>query len=157
MKLKDDNLNRDEFFMRKALAQAELAERAGEVPVGAVLVLQDEVIAQGFNSPIANHDPSAHAEIVVLRKAAAKIQNYRLLDTTLYVTLEPCIMCVGAMVHARIKRLVYGASDPRTGAIASQVQVLDFPFLNHDIEYTGNILAEPCGLRLSEFFKARRV
>jgi tRNA(adenine34) deaminase len=148
--------SRDLHWMREAIAQAELAKKMGEVPVGAILVLNDELIAQGYNSPITTHDATAHAEIMALRKGAEKIQNYRLLNTTLYVTLEPCIMCAGAMVHARIKRLVYGAKDPRTGAIESVTRTLDQPFLNHRIEYTGNILGEPCGMLLSDFFRAKR-
>lgn len=148
--------SRDEYWMQRAIAQAEEAKRVNEVPVGAVLVRNDELIAEAYNCPIATHDPSAHAEMMVMRKAAEVIKNYRLLDTTLYVTLEPCLMCAGAMVHARIKRLVYGASDPRAGAIASRAKVLDHDFLNHRVEYAGNLLAEPCGYLLSEFFKAKR-
>jgi len=149
-------VSRDEYWMQKAILQAELARTQGEVPVGAVLVLNDALIAEGHNSPITTHDPSAHAEIMVLRKAAENIQNYRLLNTTLYVSLEPCIMCAGAMVHARIKRLVYGASDARTGAVESKMRVLDQPFLNHVIEYTGNVLSDCCGKLLSDFFRAKR-
>lgn len=148
--------SRDLHWMREAIAQAELAKKMGEVPVGAILVLNDELIAQGYNSPIATHDATAHAEIMALRKGAETIQNYRLLNTTLYVTLEPCIMCAGAMVHARIKRLVYGAKDPRTGAIESVARTLDHDFLNHRIEYTGNVLGEACGMLLSDFFRAKR-
>lgn len=148
--------SRDEYFMRKALSLADQARQNDEVPVGAVLVLDDEIIAEGFNSPISTNDPTAHAEIIALRQAALKLNNYRLLNTTLYVTLEPCMMCAGAMVHSRIKRLVYGAKDPKTGAIESVAQSLDQPFLNHHIEYTGNILGDECGLVLSDFFKAKR-
>ena len=152
--------SRDEYWMRKAIAQAEEANQAGEVPVGAVLVhhdgINDKLIAEAYNCPISTNDPTAHAEIVVLRKAAATIQNYRLLNTTLYVTLEPCFMCAGAMVHARISRLVYGAADPKAGVISSKFQALDQDFLNHRIEYKGNLLAEPCGLLLSNFFRSRR-
>ncbi len=147
---------RDEYWMQKALQQAEAAKRAGEVPVGAVLVHEDELIAEGYNCPISTHDPSAHAEMVVLRKAAQVFHNYRLLNTTLYVTLEPCMMCAGAMVHARIKRLVYGASDPRTGVLASQAKFLDQGFLNHRIEYKGNLLADACGGLLTDFFRNKR-
>ena len=148
--------SRDEFWMREAITQAEVAKKMGEVPVGAILVLNDELIAESYNSPIATHDPTAHAEIMALRKGAEKIQNYRLLNTTLYVTLEPCMMCASAMVHARIKRLVYGAKDPRTGAIESMTRTLDHSFLNHHIEYTGNVLGEACGMLLSDFFRAKR-
>lgn len=149
-------MERDEFWMKKAIAMAEEAKRLNEVPVGAVLVLNDELIAETYNCPIATHDPTAHAEILALRKGAEKIENYRLLNTTLYVTLEPCLMCAGAMVHARIKRLVYGASDLKTGAIKSKIQALDYPFLNHRIEYKENFLAEPCGQLLSDFFRSKR-
>lgn len=148
--------SRDEFWMREALAEAEKAGQAGEVPVGAVLVLNDELIARGHNHPITSNDPTAHGEMIVLRQAAEKLGNYRLLQTTLYVTLEPCMMCAGAMVHARIKRLVYGAADSKTGAIASVAQSLAYPFLNHRVEYTGNVMASACGQLLSEFFRARR-
>lgn len=146
----------DEIWMRRALSMAEKARDAGEVPVGAVLVLDNEVIAQGFNCPISRQDPSAHAEMVVLRQGAEKIRNYRLLNSTLYVTLEPCIMCAGAMVHARVRRLVYGANDIRAGAVASCAQLLDQPFLNHRVEYAGGLLAAECGEILSAFFRARR-
>lgn len=149
-------MSRDEFWMQKAIAMAEFAKHQNEVPVGAVLILNDELIAEAYNQPIASHDPCAHAEMLALRKGAEKIGNYRLLNTTLYVTLEPCLMCAGAMVHARIKRLVYGASDPKTGVIQSQAQALNYPFLNHHIEYTANILAEPCGQLLSDFFRSKR-
>jgi tRNA(Arg) A34 adenosine deaminase TadA len=148
--------SRDEYGMQHAIALAKRAQAADEVPVGAVLMLNDEVIAEGFNCPISTCDPSAHAEMVVLRHAAQALQNYRLVDTTLYVTLEPCMMCAGAMVHARIKRLVYGAADPRTGVITSQMQMLDQSFLNHKIEYVGGLMATECGALLSEFFRARR-
>jgi tRNA(adenine34) deaminase len=147
---------RDEYWMQRAILQAEAARAVNEVPVGAVLVRDDECIAEGYNCPIVTNDPTAHAEIMVLRKGAELIQNYRLLNTTLYVTLEPCLMCAGAMVHARIKRLVYGASDPRAGAVSSRMKSLDQDFLNHRVEYTGNLLAEPCGHLLSEFFRSRR-
>lgn len=146
----------DQYYMEQALALAEQAKQAGEVPVGALIVLDNEIIARGYNSPIGSHDPSAHAEIVALRKAAALIGNYRLLNTTLYVTLEPCLMCSGAMVHARIKRLVFGATDMRAGAVVSQVQSLDHTFLNHKVEYAGGVLKESCGKLLSDFFRERR-
>ncbi|MBX3710175.1 MAG: tRNA adenosine(34) deaminase TadA [Gammaproteobacteria bacterium] len=146
----------DEHWMQRALALAHHAKQAGEVPVGALLVMNNEVLAEGYNCPISMHDPSAHAEIMVIRKAAEKIGNYRLLSTTLYVTLEPCIMCAGAMVHARINRLVYGAADLKAGAIISKMAVLEASFLNHHVEYTGGLLAEQCGAILSDFFRERR-
>ncbi|VVC76294.1 tRNA-specific adenosine deaminase [Aquicella siphonis] len=148
--------SQDEYWMRQALMMAEDARQAGEVPVGAVLVLGDEVIAQGFNCPISRLDPSAHAEMIALRRGAEKISNYRLLHTTLYVTLEPCIMCAGAMVHARIQRLVYGALDPRAGAVVSRARILDQEFLNHRVEYAGGLMAAECGEILTAFFRERR-
>ena len=147
---------KDEHWMRHALQLAERAAREQEVPVGAVLVLDDEIIGEGYNSPITHRDPSAHAEIIALRNGAKSISNYRLLNTTLYVTLEPCIMCAGAMVHARVQRLVFGAKDPKSGAIESASQVLDFPFLNHRVNYAGGLLADHCGRVLSNFFWDRR-
>lgn len=146
----------DLIWMHRALQLAETARAENEVPVGAVLVVDNEIIAEGYNCPIATHDPSAHAEMVVMRRAAEKIQNYRLVNSTLYVTLEPCLMCAGAMVHARIGRLVFGASDPRAGAVQSQSRVLDHSFLNHRVQYEGGVLAVPCGAILSDFFKSRR-
>jgi tRNA(adenine34) deaminase len=148
--------SRDEYWMKQALALAERAKQANEVPVGVVIVLNDDLIAEGFNCPISTRDPTAHAEIVALRKAAEKIGNYRLLNTTLYVTLEPCIMCAGAMVHARIKRLVYGAADPKAGAIVSMSGMLDLSYLNHRVEHTGGLMAAECGEILSNFFRERR-
>lgn len=146
----------DLIFMQRALELAKQGAAAGEVPVGAVLVLNNEIIAEGFNQPIAQHDPCAHAEIIVLRKAAVVLRNYRLLNTTLYVTLEPCLMCAGAMVHARIERLVYAASDPKAGAVASKMQALGQNFLNHSVKHEGGILAEECGALLTNFFRERR-
>lgn len=142
--------------MSQALAQARLAESAGEVPVGAVLVLNDECIASAYNSPISHNDPSAHAEVMVLRAGAKALGNYRLLDCTLYVTLEPCAMCAGAMVHARVKRLVYGAFDAKAGAVSSQLALLDLPFLNHRVSHEGGVMAAECSALLSAFFKAKR-
>ncbi len=146
----------DEYWMQRALALAQLAALADEVPVGAVLVHDGELIAEGFNCPISTSDPSAHAEIVTLRAAANAIGNYRLVDTTLYVTLEPCLMCAGAIVHSRVQRLVYGATDPRAGAVATQIKALDFPFLNHHTQHCGGLLAAPCGQILSNFFRHKR-
>ena len=148
--------DQDGIFMRRALELAKQGAEAGEVPVGAVLVLDNQIVAEGYNTPIASHDPSAHAEIQVMRAAASKINNYRLIDSTLYVTLEPCMMCAGAMVHARIKRLVFGASDPKAGVITSKMQLLDQSFLNHRIAFEGGVLAGECGTLLSEFFRSRR-
>ncbi len=146
----------DTDWMQHALKLAERAQEEAEVPVGAVLMLNDEIIGTGWNRPIAAHDPTAHAEIMALRAGAAKLGNYRLNDTTLYVTLEPCVMCAGAMVHARIKRLVFGASDPKVGAVKSVFNILDSARLNHRVEYVGGVLAEECGGMLSSFFEARR-
>ncbi len=143
-------------WMQHALKLAERAQQEGEVPVGAVLLLNDEIIGAGWNRPIAVHDPTAHAEIMALRAGAEKLGNYRLNDTTLYVTLEPCVMCAGAMVHARIKRLVFGASDPKAGAIVSAFNIMDSGRLNHRVEHMGGVLAEECGRMLSRFFEARR-
>lgn len=143
-------------WMQHALKLAERAQQEGEVPVGAVLVLNGELIAEGWNRPIAAHDPTAHAEIMALRAGAEKLGNYRLNDTTLYVTLEPCVMCAGAMVHARIKRLVYGAHDPKAGAIQSIFNILDSIRLNHRVEHAGGLLAAECGAILSRFFEMRR-
>jgi tRNA(adenine34) deaminase len=148
--------NNDEFYMERALEQAREAERAGEVPVGAVLVKNDQIIAATYNQPIAQHDPCAHAEILALRQAGARIGNYRLADTTLYVTLEPCAMCVGAVVHARVKRMVYGASDPKTGALGGAGNLLSLMAHNHVPIVTGNVLAAECGAMLQSFFKQRR-
>jgi tRNA(adenine34) deaminase len=146
----------DERFMRRALELAREAEAAGEVPVGALIVRDDEILAEGFNRPISTRDPTAHAEMVALRAAAARLDNYRLLGTTLYVTLEPCAMCAGAMVHARVQRLVFGAADPRAGAAGSLFDVARHPALNHRLEVVPGVLAEACGTLLRSFFVARR-
>ncbi|MBK5144895.1 tRNA adenosine(34) deaminase TadA [Budviciaceae bacterium BWR-B9] len=146
----------DEDWMRYALELAERADREGEIPVGAVLVQDNQVIAEGWNRPISTHNPTAHAEIMVLQQGGLALQNYRLLNTTLYVTLEPCVMCAGAMVHSRIQRLVYGASDLKTGAAGSLMDILGHPGMNHHVEVTAGILAEECSARLSDFFKRRR-
>ena len=142
--------------MSRALVLARLAEEAGEVPIGAVVVKDDEIVGEGWNRPIGTSDPTAHAEIVALRAAAQRLQTYRLLDTTLYVTLEPCAMCAGAMVHARVRRLVYAASDPRAGAAESVFSIVQHPALNHRIEFTSGVMAEECGALLREFFARRR-
>ncbi|WP_420957659.1 tRNA adenosine(34) deaminase TadA [Burkholderia gladioli] len=142
--------------MRMALAAAEVARAAGEVPVGAVIVRGDEVIARGFNHPIGGHDPSAHAEMAALRAAAQALGNYRLPGCELYVTLEPCLMCSGAIMHARIARVVYGAPDPKTGACGGVVNAFANPQLNHHTSVTGGVLAEECGDALRSFFAERR-
>ena len=146
----------DERFMRRAILLAREAEAAGEVPVGALIVREGEILAEGFNRPISTHDPTAHAEMVTLRAAAARIDNYRLTGTTLYVTLEPCAMCAGAMVHARVSRLVYAAPDPRAGAAGSVFNVVQNAALNHRLEVVPGVLAEECGSLLRDFFVARR-
>jgi len=147
---------KDTFFMQRALKLARRARELGEVPVGAVAVLGDEIVSEGSNCPIKTNDFTSHAEIIALRKASEKLNNYRLPGVTLYVTLEPCIMCIGAMIQARIKRLVFGAKDPKSGAITSVFQVLDENKLNHKIEYQGGIMAEECGAILSDFFRSKR-
>lgn len=146
----------DEYWMRYALSLAEQAERAGEIPVGAVLVQNNQIIGEGWNRSIAEHDPSAHAEMVAVRQGALHLQNYRLLDTTLYVTLEPCAMCAGLMVHSRIRRLVFGAYDAKTGAVGSVINLVQHPMLNHQLAVTGGVLANECGEKLSMFFRQRR-
>ncbi|MBY5992890.1 tRNA adenosine(34) deaminase TadA [Ferrimonas balearica] len=143
-------------WMAHAMALAEKAEALGEVPVGAVLVQGDRVIAEGYNQSITSNDPSAHAEMLCLRAAGEAVNNYRLLDTTLYVTLEPCPMCAGALVHARVSTLVYGASDPKTGACGSVMDLVRHPALNHQLEVVEGVLSEPCAAQLSAFFKRRR-
>nr|WP_049601806.1 tRNA adenosine(34) deaminase TadA [Yersinia nurmii] len=142
--------------MRQALELAQRAQEEGEVPVGAVLVLDNQVIGVGWNRPIVHHDPTAHAEIMALRQGGQALQNYRLLNATLYVTLEPCVMCAGAMVHSRIRRLVYGANDVKTGAAGSLVDILRHPGMNHQVEITSGVLAEACSATLSTFFRQRR-
>ncbi|GKX51357.1 tRNA adenosine(34) deaminase TadA [Budvicia aquatica] len=146
----------DEDWMRYALELAKRADDEGEIPVGAVLVLDNQVIGEGWNRPIGRHDPTAHAEIMALQQGGLVLQNYRLLNTTLYVTLEPCVMCAGAMVHSRIQRLVYGAKDLKTGAAGSLLNVLGHPGMNHQVEVVADVLAETCSAYLSDFFKRRR-
>ena len=146
----------DHTFMRRALELAREAEAAGEVPVGAVIVREGRIIGEGSNRPIGSRDPTAHAEMVALRAAAAAGDSYRLTGTTLYVTLEPCAMCAGAMVHARVQRLVFAATDPRAGAAGSVFNIVQHPALNHRIDCTGGVLAEECGGLLRGFFLARR-
>ena len=151
-----DHTVTDEAFMRLAIAQAQLAAQAGEVPVGAVVVCSGGVIASGCNGPIGGHDPTAHAEIVALRAAAQVLGNYRLPDCELYVTLEPCAMCCGAMLHARLKRVVFGASDAKTGAAGSVVNLFEQPQLNHQTVLQGGVLAAEAAALLQLFFSQRR-
>lgn len=147
----------DEHWMREALALAQQGAAAGEVPVGAVIVLGDTCIGAGWNQPITSADPTAHAEVVALRKAARHQDNYRLPEATLYVTIEPCTMCVGALIHARIKRLVFGATEPRAGAVCSHFHLLDTEGVyNHRVEWEQGVLAQECAQVMSEFFQARR-
>ena len=146
----------DQNWMRHAIRLAQRAEAQGEVPVGAVIVKDGICIAEGWNQPITQHDPSAHAEIDAVRKAGQVLQNYRLLDTCLYVTLEPCIMCIGAIVHARIGKLVIGADDPKRGAVYSVQNLSEAAFLNHRVDWSTGVLAAECGQLLTSFFKRRR-
>ena len=144
-------------FMRRALELAHGAASAGEVPVGAVVVDADgRIVGEGWNQPIGAHDPSAHAEMIALRQAAARVGNYRLPGTTLFVTLEPCAMCAGAIIHARVKRLVFGAPDPKAGAVYSLYELISRPLLNHVVEWRGGVLEDECGEVLRTFFRARR-
>ena len=146
----------DADYMRLALELARQAEQTGEVPVGAMVVKDGEIIGRGSNAPISRHDPSAHAEILALRDAAKRLGNYRLVGCELFVTLEPCVMCVGAMFHARISRVVYGASDPKTGAAGSVLNLFTMTQLNHHTSIEGGVLADECGAVLSHFFAMRR-
>lgn len=146
----------DTDFMRLALSLARQAADRGEVPVGAVLVRGSEVIGEGANRPIHSHDPTAHAEIIALRDAAQRVGDYRLNESTLYVTLEPCIMCASALVHARVSRVVFGAWDPKAGGAGSIADIFAIPALNHRVDVFGGVLAEECGELLSAFFRARR-
>jgi len=145
-----------EAFMRAALAEARAGLAAGEVPVGALVVLDDVILGQAHNAPIAHADPTAHAEVLALRAAARKAGNYRLPGATLYATLEPCVMCCGAAIHARIARVVYGAADPRAGAVVSRYRLLDDVRSNHRVETLGGVLEAECGALLKEFFEGRR-
>ena len=142
--------------MRQAMLLGQEAGALGEVPVGAVVVRDGEIVGRGFNHPIGRHDPTAHAEVMALRDAAGRIGNYRLRDASLYVTIEPCSMCAGALVHARIGRLVFGAREPKAGAVISQGRLLDAPYLNHRVQWQEGVLACRCGAAVSEFFAARR-
>jgi tRNA(adenine34) deaminase len=142
--------------MEAALSQARLALAAGEVPVGAVLVAGDQIIARAFNQPISANDPTAHAEVLALREAARVLGNYRMTDATVYVTVEPCLMCVGAMVHARVRAVVYGAAEPKTGALVSTLKALESPGLNHRFLVTAGVLEDECRSIIQEFFRERR-
>jgi tRNA(adenine34) deaminase len=153
---KSETESLDQFWMQRALELAQQAKAEGEVPVGAVLVKEDHILGEGWNAPISQHDPTAHAEIRALRHAAEGLGNYRLLDTTLYVTLEPCVMCAGAIIHARVKRVVIGAADPKTGAAGSVFAILNSDRHNHQVEISQGVLAEECGALLKEFFQERR-
>lgn len=154
--MSDEQQALDEFWMQRALELAALAEQQGEVPIGAIVVKDDQVIGEGYNAPISLNDPSGHAEIRALRQAATALGNYRLLNCSLYVTIEPCLMCVGALVHARIKELVYGAPEPKTGAVSSAFAVLNAPSHNHQVQVRHGVLAEACAARLQDFFQQRR-
>jgi tRNA(adenine34) deaminase len=146
----------DELWMEEALRQARAALLAGEVPVGAVIVLEGEIVGRGHNRNLLDSDPTAHAEMVALREAGRHVGNHRLLSCDLYATIEPCAMCAGALVHARIRRLVYGAADPKAGSVHSVMQLLDHPAMNHRVRVEGGILAARCAGLLQEFFRARR-
>ncbi|MFN4065057.1 tRNA adenosine(34) deaminase TadA [Parazoarcus communis] len=147
---------KDEDFMREALEQARQAGACGEVPVGAIVVLDGQIVGRGFNQPIGRHDPTAHAEVMALRDAAQRLGNYRLPGCELYVTLEPCAMCSGAIMHARIRRVVFGARDPKTGVAGSVIDLFDEARLNHHATIEGGLMADECGGMLSAFFAARR-
>lgn len=142
--------------MQHAFQLATQAAQQNEVPIGAVLIFENKIIGEGFNRPIIACDPSAHAEIIALRAGAKNLNNYRLINTTLYVTLEPCLMCVGAITHARVERVIFGATDPKAGAVSSMFQIGETNKLNHRVKYQGGLLAEKCGQILSEFFRVRR-
>jgi tRNA(adenine34) deaminase len=145
-----------ETFMDAALEQARLALAAGEVPIGAVLVINDEIVARAFNQPISSSDPTAHAEVLVVREAARIVGNYRLTAADVYVTLEPCLMCVGALIHARVRRLIYGAAEPKTGALVSTTRTLETPGLNHRFEVTGGVCEDAARELIQEFFREKR-
>jgi tRNA(adenine34) deaminase len=146
----------EQLYMSQALELAREAFAVGEVPVGALVVRDNKVIGRGYNQPIKNSDPTAHAEVIALRDAANTLKNYRLSGCELYVTIEPCAMCVGAMVHARIQRVIFGAIEPRAGALVSQLQMMDMPHFNHSFDWQGGVLESECGALIKEFFRGRR-
>ncbi len=146
----------DEFWMEEALREAQRAQAAGEVPVGSIVVCEERIVGRGHNRPITSHDPTAHAEILALREAGQRLGNYRLADCDLYVTVEPCAMCAGALVHGRIRRLVYGADDPKAGAVVSVMRLLENPALNHRVEVRSGVLAGRCMEQVQGFFRERR-
>jgi tRNA(adenine34) deaminase len=150
------SIEQDEYWMRHALSLSDNAQQQGEVPVGAVLVKDNKIIGEGWNQSISLHDPSAHAEMMAIREAGKNLENYRLVDSCLYVTLEPCSMCAGLLVHSRIHRLVFGTSDFKTGAVGSLFDLLGDPRMNHRVEVMRGVLAQQCGDKLSAFFKLRR-
>lgn len=150
------SLNSDEFWMNEALLRAQRAAAAGEVPVGAIVVKDNQIIGEGWNQPLQDHDPTAHAEVRALRQAALAVGNYRLNGCSLYVTLEPCAMCAGAMMHARVARVIFGAHDPKTGVAGSVLNLFDYSKLNHHCQVTGSVLAEACVNELQRFFAQRR-
>jgi tRNA(adenine34) deaminase len=149
-------MNQHEAFMKEAIAQAKLADAKNEVPVGAVVVLDGKVIGRGFNQPISSNDPTAHAEVMALRDAAAYVQNYRLVNADLYVTIEPCTMCAGAIVHGRVRRVIYGASEPKAGVVHSQQYIFQEPYFNHSVEVLSGVLAQECSDVMQVFFQRRR-
>jgi tRNA(Arg) A34 adenosine deaminase TadA len=146
----------DAFFMQRALVLAAAGAELGEVPVGAVLVMAGQIVGEGFNQPISACDPTAHAEVVALRQASALVGNYRLPGSTLYVTLEPCTMCVGALVHARVERLVFGTVEPKAGSVVSRAQLLDASYFNHQVRYEAGVLVDACAACMRTFFQSRR-
>lgn len=146
----------DSYWMEQALLYAKQAEQLNEIPVGAIVVKDNQLVSAGYNRSITDNDPSAHAEMIAIREAGKVLNNYRLIDCTLYVTLEPCSMCAGLLVHSRIKRLVFGAADAKTGSAGSIMNLLQEPRLNHQVEVFGGVLSEQCGNAISDFFKSRR-
>lgn len=150
------NPENDLAWMRHAYRLAQRAEQQGEVPVGAVLVKDERLIAEGWNRPIVDHDPSAHAEMIAIREGGKALNNYRLIDTTLYITLEPCVMCMGTISHARIQRVVFAAYDDKRGAICNALQLAEAPFLNHKVQWQGGVLQEECAQLLKDFFQGKR-
>jgi len=150
-------MNKELYFMERALAQAQKAYEEDEVPVGAVLIIDNEIVAEGHNQPINTNDPTSHAEINVIRKAAKELNNYRLENSSIYVTLEPCLMCCGAMIHARIENLIFSTTDPKSGAVVSNSRALDFNFTNHKIKYSQGLLSEESSKLLKQFFANKRL